>query len=42
MDYNEVKERQARSKRRWNFIAFILFLIAAPAGVGVFIANRTA
>ena len=40
MDYNEVKERQARSKRRWNFIAFILFLIAAPAGVGVFIANR--
>ena len=40
MDYREAKERQARSRRRWNLIAFILFLIAPPAGVGVFIANK--
>ena len=39
MDYREAKERQQRSKRRWNFIAFALFLVAPPAGVGVFIAN---
>ena len=40
MDYNAVKEKQARSRRRWNFIAFALFLVAPPAGVGVFIANK--
>ena len=40
MDYREAKERQQRSKRRWNFIAFALFLVAPPAGVGVFIANK--
>ncbi len=40
MDYREAKERQARSRRRWNLIAFILFIIAPPAGVGVFIANK--
>ena len=40
MDYREVKERQARSQRRWNLIAFLLFIIAPPAGVGVFIANK--
>ncbi len=40
MTYQESKERKARSNRRWNFIAFALFLIAPPAGVGVFIANK--
>lgn len=40
MNYNEMKERQARSKRRWNAIAFALFFVAAPLGVGVFIANK--
>ena len=40
MDYNAVKERQARSRRRWNVIAFALFLFVPPAGVGVFIANK--
>lgn len=40
MDYKAVKEQQARSKRRWNFIAFALFCFLPPAGVGVFIANK--
>ena len=40
MDYREVKEQQARSKRRWNLIAFALFVFVPPAGVGVFIANK--
>jgi 5-bromo-4-chloroindolyl phosphate hydrolysis protein len=40
MDYKEVKERQERSKRRWNFIAFAAFFFAPPVAVGIFIANR--
>ncbi|MBO4418263.1 MAG: 5-bromo-4-chloroindolyl phosphate hydrolysis family protein [Oscillospiraceae bacterium] len=41
MDYNSYKEQKARSKRRWNFIAIVLFFLATPpVGVGVFIANK--
>ena len=40
MNYREVKEQQARSRRRWNLIAFALFFFIPPAGVGVFIANK--
>lgn len=40
MNYNEVKERKARSTRRWNLIAFALFFFLPPAAVGVFIANK--
>lgn len=40
MDYREAKERQERSRRRWNLIAFLLFIVATPVGVGVFIANK--
>ena len=39
MDYKEVKERQARSKRRWNFIGVALLFVATPLGVGVLVAN---
>ncbi len=40
MNYNEAKERKARSTRRWNLIAFALFFFLPPAAVGVFIANK--
>ena len=40
MEYKAYKEQQERSRRRWNFIAFALFLAIPPAGVGVFIANK--
>ena len=39
MDFNEQKERKARSKRRWNFIGVALLFIAPPLGIGVFVAN---
>ena len=39
MDFNEQKERKARSKRRWNFIGIALLFIAPPLGIGVFVAN---
>ena len=38
MDFNELKERKARSKRRWGFIAFLLFFVMPPAAVGLFVA----
>ena len=39
MDFNEQKERKARSKRRWNFIGVALLFIAPPLGIGIFVAN---
>ena len=41
MDFNEVKERKARSKRRWYMIGVALLVlgVSSPLGVGVIIAN---
>ena len=42
MSYNEAKERQQRSKRRWRFIGLGLLClgVSSPIGIGILIANH--
>ena len=39
MDFNDAKERQKRSNRRWKLIALALLIPATPLAVGIFVAN---